>query len=239
MSNSTYIYVNIPEYRLKIFEKNKVIKEHKVVVGTPYTPTPIIESAVHKIVANPYWTVPRSIAIREIIPKIKKDSTYLERNGYKVVDNKLKSVNESTIDWNNVNSREFDYWFKQDKGRGNALGLVKFVFPNDYNVYLHDTPSKSKFQYDIRAYSHGCVRVHNPEELADFVLKKFVSNKTNVKYTIKKQRHKIYYLPEELPIHIQYFTCSGDDEGNIYFHVDIYKKDKKAMKELFPGYLPV
>ena len=237
INTSNSIYVNIPEYKLHILNNNKVVKQHDVVVGNPKTPTPVLESNINKIVANPYWVVPKSIAFNEIIPRIKRDSTFLKRNGYEVVDNYLNPVDVSAIDWNTVNEFNFDYWFRQNKGRGNALGLVKFLFPNDYSVYLHDTPSKNKFKYDIRAYSHGCVRVKNPEELAEYVISNFyIKEKDNVKEIIRKKIHKEYDLDVEIPVYLKYITCSADEKGNIIFLTDIYGKDNKEISMLFPDF---
>lgn len=237
INTSHSIFVNIPEYKLHILNNNKIVQQHDVVVGNPKTPTPILESNINKVVANPYWVVPKSIAINEIIPRIKKDSTFLKRNRYEVVDKFLNPVDISAIDWNSVTASNFDYWFRQNKGRGNALGLVKFLFPNDYSVYLHDTPSKSKFKYDIRAYSHGCVRVKNPEELAEYVISNFYAKESdNVKDIIKKKIHKEYELDVEIPVYLKYITCSADEKGNIIFLTDIYKKDGDEIKSLFPDY---
>lgn len=233
LKNRNSILVNIPEFRLHYYDNQGLNTTFNVVVGKRHTPTPEITSKINRIVANPYWTVPKSITHNEIIPKLKKDSTFLQRNGYSVIDNFENPVNASSIDWESVKAGEFDYWIRQNNSRSNALGVVKFLFPNNHRVYLHDTQSKKLFNKKVRAYSHGCVRVQNPRELAQMIIS---SNKKTDKpldiYKIidSKARHDIR-LDEPISIYIRYFTCTADTEGNIYFHPDIYSRDKKEMEE--------
>ena len=235
IENDNFIFVNIPEYKLTLFENREATKEHIVVVGRPSTPTPVLNSTITKVVANPYWVVPKSITYNEILPRVSKDSTYLQRNGYELVDYKLNPVDISNLSEMSYESGK--YWLRQKKGNGNALGLVKFVFPNDKRVYLHDTPSKSKFNYDIRAYSHGCVRVHKPQELAEYITSKYAleeEKETEFADYIKKRRHKEFELANKLDVHLSYLTCKGNENGEIFFFTDIYKKDKKSIEALFP-----
>ena len=238
ITDTAYLFVNIPEYKLRFIDQNSVVREHIVVVGKPSSPTPELRSEIVKIVANPYWTVPRSISYTEILPHVRKDSNYLKRNGYEVIDNFLNSIDHSSINWQEVTYNELKgFWIRQKHGKGNALGSVKFHFPNEYSVFLHDTPSQSKFSKDIRAYSHGCVRVDNPEELAEFVLQHFAqSEKNNFKELIKKREHKEIALEKQLPVYLKYVTAGGDSEGNIFFYTDIYSKDDEAINALFPGW---
>lgn len=231
-----YLFVNIPEYKLYAFEKDQMIEEFRVVVGKKRTPTPTVSSKLEKIIANPYWTVPRSITRNELLPRIRKDSTFLARNRYFVIDWKEDKVDLNELDWESDDPFGKRYWLRQQYGGGNALGKVKFIFPNNYRVYLHDTPSKKLFKRDKRAYSHGCIRVHNPEKLAQYLSDKYVSvenDSVNIKAAIASKKRQEYAVNSNVEVHIQYLTCSVNSEGNLIFFDDIYKKDEKALEELF------
>jgi murein L,D-transpeptidase YcbB/YkuD len=128
------------------------------------------------------------------------------------------------------------YWIRQKYGRGNALGQVKFLFPNNYRVYLHDTPSKKLFKRSYRAYSHGCVRIENPAKLAQYLIDNYTSSsnhKKNINSIIRTRKRNVIELPIGVPIHIQYLTCMGNDNGEMVFYPDIYKRDEAQIKELF------
>ncbi len=234
LKNRNSILVNIPEFCLHYYDKEGRNTSFKIIVGKKYTPTPILTSQVNRIIANPYWTVPKSITFDEIIPRIKRDSTYLQRNGFSLIDNYENPVNATSIDWSSINPGEFDYWIRQKNSRSNALGVVKFLFPNKYRVYLHDTQSKRLFQKNIRAYSHGCIRVQNPQELAQMILSTNTKPEKNIDFKdlmISKERHDIK-LDEPISIFVRYYTCTADKEGNIYYHPDIYSRDGRELKEL-------
>lgn len=234
IDNSNHILVNIPEFQLYYYNKLGKEVNFNVVVGKKSSPTPLIQSQIELIVANPYWTVPQSITRNEMLPRIKKDSLYLKKHGFSVVDNYNKPIDESTIDWNQVKPNEFKYWLRQTN-RNNALGVVKFLFPNEYSVYLHDTQSKRLFKRRVRAYSHGCVRVENPEELAQLIVEDDNAENKNIdiENLIKRKDKKEIKVADPLPIHIRYYTCTADSAGNISFHTDIYSKDELAIQELF------
>lgn len=230
------VLVNIPEFRLHYYNPAGKSRTFNVVVGKTYTQTPLLTSKIERIIANPYWTVPKSITFNEFIPKIKKDSLYLQKHGFSVIDKFENPVDASQIDWNNVKRGEFDYWIRQPNGGRNALGVVKFVFPNKFSVYLHDTQSKRLFERSVRAYSHGCVRVQNPEELAQCILQDYYSNKSekeiNFSTIVQKKERVSLRLDESLPVYIRYYTCTADTLGNISYHPDIYKKDDASMEKI-------
>lgn len=236
LNSANCVLVNIPEFRLHYYNPAGELQSFNVVVGKSYTPTPLLTSKIERIVANPYWTVPKSITFNEFIPKIKKDSLYLQKHGYSVIDKFENPVDASQIDWNNVKRGEFDYWIRQPNGGRNALGTVKFLFPNKYSVYLHDTQSKRLFNRNVRAYSHGCVRVQNPEELAQCILQDYYTSKSdtevNFKNIVRKKDRVELKLTESLPVYIRYYTCTADTLGNISYHPDIYKKDEASMEEI-------
>ena len=186
------------------------------------------------IIAYPFWHVPRSISINEILVNAQKDTTYLYRNNYEILNYTKDKLDPNSIDWKEVNEGNFNYLIRQKGGVSNALGLVKFIFPNKYSIYLHDTPTKYYFDFETRAYSHGCVRVQNALDLADHIL-----STDNNKYTldsifkyIDKKEEKSMLLNTKIPIYIVYFTTNVDSSGNIIFYNDVYEKDDNLIAEL-------
>mgnify|MGYP001606062302 CR=1 FL=1 len=227
-----YIFVNIPSYQLKVYQNNNLKKTFKVVVGKPSNPTPEINDEMEYLILFPFWNVPYSISTKELLPKIKKDSTYLARNNYQVFTNKNKPINSAEINWESISENNFNYNIRQNSGNGNSLGLIKFVFPNKHSIYIHDTPSKGFFMNDIRAYSHGCVRLQNPFGLADIILS-YDNNKYNVDSVhvfIANKNQKRIKLNKKIPINIEYFTCGTDTNNTIVFYKDIYELDGKLEK---------
>lgn len=234
--DENYLFVNIPSFKLWAVQAKKNTRLFNVIVGKKTSPTPVLSSKINKIVANPFWTVPKSITRHEMLHKIRKDSTYLQRNGYMIINNQEKQVDITEIDWSENDPLGNQYWIRQKNGRGNALGRIKFLFPNIYRVYIHDTPSKALFQKEYRAYSHGCVRIEKPELLAQYIINNYASLKgdtINIKSLINSKERNVIELPVEVPIHIQYITCMGNDEGILEFYKDIYKQDEDQLKELF------
>ncbi len=231
--NDDYIFVNIPSCEMKFYKNNKIKKSLNVVVGKPSTHTPELNDEMEYMIIYPFWNLPYSISSKELLPKIKKDSTYLKRNGYRVFSNKYKAINTNDINWNNVTENNFDYKIRQNGGGGNSLGIIKFIFPNKNSIYFHDTPSKRYFKNEIRAYSHGCVRVQYPLQLAEIILEsdKNEYNIDSVNTYVNKKEQKRITLNTKIPVHIQYFTCGTDSNNNIIFYKDIYGLDRK-LEEL-------
>ncbi|MBI9055197.1 MAG: L,D-transpeptidase family protein [Bacteroidales bacterium] len=235
-TSKNYLFVNIPEFKLHVIESNQIKDVFNVIVGKKKTPTPTLTSTIEKVIANPYWTVPRSILTNEMVHKIRKDSTYLTRNGYYVIDNYEETVNDSVINWNQNDPLGKKYWLRQINSRNNALGQVKFIFPNDFSVYLHDTPSKRLFRNTNRTYSHGCIRLENPDKLAQYLSDHYYKDKElNIKSLISKRKRQEIKLSEKINIHIQYITCSGNENNDMVFYNDIYNLDKDEIKAVFPN----
>jgi murein L,D-transpeptidase YcbB/YkuD len=186
------------------------------------------------IVTNPVWFVPRKIAMNEILPKIKSDSGYLKRNGFRILDENYQAVSESSINMAELSADNFNYTFRQNRGSDNSLGKVKFLFSNPYSIYLHDTPSKALFNKDIRAFSHGCIRVKDPERLAGYIIREINTDTTDINNLIRSGRHYDININGRLSIHIRYITCEADETGNVYFYKDIYGIDKKELEEFTP-----
>jgi L,D-transpeptidase YcbB len=224
------LYVNIPAYQLKVFRQNKLVDTYRVIVGAPKTPTPQLVSKVERVISNPVWDVPTSIAQNELLPKIKADTGYLRRNNFRLVDRHNKTVNAQQIDINQISNAE--YFIRQDASSDNALGKVKFIFSNPYAVYLHDTPGRTLFAKDTRDMSHGCVRLQNPEKLAGYLVNVIQSDSTDISGLISKGIHREFNLSISVPIRISYITCDADEKGNLYFYKDIYGIDEKELLEL-------
>lgn len=235
-----YLFINIPEFKLYLIESNKEKEVFNVIVGTKETPTPILTSGIEKVIANPYWTVPRSIVTNEMLRRIRSDSTYLKRNGFFVINNAEERVNDSVIDWNENDPLGNKYWIRQMNNQYNALGQVKFIFPNNHSVYLHDTQSKKLFKKNKRTFSHGCIRLENPEKLAQYLTDNYYSqNKNNIRSLISGKKRHVIDLSEKIKIHVQYITCLGTQNSDMIFLKDIYNKDKEEIKAIFPNQIEI
>jgi murein L,D-transpeptidase YcbB/YkuD len=199
-----FIVVNIPSYRLTYFKDGKAALVSNVVVGTALNETVIFSGMMSYVVFSPYWNVPKSIRDKEILPAIKKNKDYLAKHN---------------MEWNGSNIR-------QKPGPNNSLGLVKFLFPNSNNIYLHDTPAKNLFSQEKRAFSHGCIRVQKPKELAQLILQDDPNwNPEKIDAAMKSGKEKWYTLKNKIPVYIGYFTAWVDDDGLVNFHKDIYGRD--------------
>ncbi len=232
---SSYLYVNIPEYRLTYYKNDTLQLASNVVVGGNYNRTPEIYSKLSYLVAYPFWNVPQSISVREIMVKAKKDSNYMHKNNYEVFTKKLKEIPLEEMEWDTLNAKNFNFYVRQKGGSSNALGFVKFIFHNDFSIYFHDTPTKYHFNRDIRNYSHGCIRVEKAMQLADTLLKsdRNLYNLDSVKSYIEKQKEKKMMFTQKLPIYLQYITCAVNQNNRLIFYKDIYGLDDKIRKVLF------
>ena len=205
------ILVNIPSYRLNYYKEGKVVLKSNVVVGSTMNKTVIFSGMMSYIVFSPYWNVTPHIIKTEILPAMKNNKNYLSRHN---------------MEWNNGAVR-------QKPGSSNSLGLVKFLFPNSNNIYLHDTPSKSLFSSEKRAFSHGCIRVEKPVELANLILQAdSFWTPEKVDKAMHKKKEVWCSLKNKIPVYIGYFTAFVDDDGDINFYKDIYKKDEQLAAML-------
>lgn len=225
-----YFFANIPDFTFKVYHNDTIVIDNKTVVGTFTNQTPEIESKLSYFIVNPEWYVPNSITTKELIPKMQKDPTYLSRNNYAISTNGV-SIND--IDWANADPSTFNYKIKQKSGNSNALGKVKFIFDNKHSVYFHDTPSKSFFNKEIRSYSHGCVRLQDPFEVAEFVIQQ--EEKEGWQELLDSVRIKKItktFTPSKIhPIHIGYFTSAGDDNKRLKTMIDIYQKNDTLLSK--------
>lgn len=233
--HENFLFVNIPEFKLHVIESKQEKEVFNVIVGKTETPTPIFSSNLETVITNPHWTVPKSI-VNEMLPKIRRDSTYLQKNGYVVIDGREQVVDMSSIDWSLSDPLGTRYFLRQMNSSSNALGLVKFIFPNEYNVYIHDTPSRGLFRNTTRTYSHGCIRLENPDKLAQYLTDRYIDDESlNIKKLISSKESKTINLKQKLGVHIQYITCSGNDGYGMEFYKDIYNLDRDEMATVFPN----
>jgi L,D-transpeptidase YcbB len=238
-----YIYVNIPDYRLSAYDVGKPVLNMRVVVGSEYkNATPVFADSMTFVVFRPYWYVPQRILVREILPRIRKKRSYLARNHFEVVDAKYESrvLNPRRINWSRVDLTKVR--MRQRGGSPtNPLGLVKFMFPNQFAIYLHDTPTRRSFSRPQRTLSHGCVWVEKPVELADYVLAGQGDwNEKKIRQAMltahsasaggRVDGHSVT-LEQPLPVYIVYFTAYVRD-GIVNFRRDPYGKDREAIARL-------
>ena len=229
------IMVNIAAFELQVIEDEEVVLAMRVVVGKAYRRTPVFSDTVRYIVLNPNWHVPRSIAVDELIPKIQSDPSYLERFGMRLLTSgpNPQEVDPSTVDWSTMKADSFPYRFRQDPGRLNALGHIKFMFPNAYDVYLHDTPSRALFAETQRDFSHGCIRIEKPLDLAVYLMRKGSRwDREAIEETLDEGTERTIYLPRPTPIHLLYWTAWADEDGTIQFRRDINGVDQVLGKAL-------
>jgi murein L,D-transpeptidase YcbB/YkuD len=209
-----HVEVNIPDYEVSVIENGKVALRARVVVGKEETPTPIFSNTMKFLIVNPYWNVPPSIIRKEMLPKLASDPGYFQRMGYEVF------------------TRAGHLVVRQPPGERNALGRIKFMFPNDFSVYMHDTPTRKLFAESKRAFSHGCVRVDDPFRFAETVLGRANGwSEQRVKKLIGGKERYVY-LPRPLPVHLEYFTAFVDDSGELQLRDDVYGYSRRVKAAL-------
>jgi murein L,D-transpeptidase YcbB/YkuD len=223
-----YVVVNIPAFDLNVFEGEKAIMHMRVILGNRLQRTPPLSSKINAIELNPFWKIPMSIAKNEVLPILKKDPSYLMRENIRIYSdwtNQARRLDPRTIRWKQITPERFPYRLVQAPGPSNPLGRIKFLLPNEFDVYIHDTPSKHLFQRDARAFSHGCIRIERPLELAYYLLKNNPKWLDRIEEWIKKGKTKRIIVPEPIDTHIVYFTAWVEPNGAIQFRPDIYGAD--------------
>ncbi|MBX2840562.1 MAG: L,D-transpeptidase family protein [Flammeovirgaceae bacterium] len=231
-----FLIVNIAGFELFLIKDGEEVWHTNVVVGKKYHETPVFKNQIKYIVFNPTWTVPRSIVEKETLPKMRIDPNYINSNQMEIVDYSGNIISQNSLDQSSLTISKFPYMIRQKPGDHNALGRVKFIFPNSYSIYLHDTPSKSFFSRTSRAYSHGCVRVENPLILAEKLLDDPVKyNQEKIQEILKTNKTKSIFLKEKLDVILLYWTAEIHPDGKLYFKEDVYGRDKAVLKELDEG----
>lgn len=226
-----YVMVNTAGFVLDLTDNNKSVLSMKIIAGTTTHHTPIFSADMTYIVLNPWWDIPASIARNEIIPKTKRNPSYLKQENIKVYKSRKEGgyeVSARSINWKAVNAKTASYRFRQTPGPWNALGQIKFIFPNPYNIYLHDTPGKHLFSKTVRTFSHGCIRIEKPLDLATYLLRND-PNWTREKLTsaINLKKEKKIVLDDPVKVYVYYYTSWVDEEDNPCFRWDIYGFDRE------------
>lgn len=230
----TYVWVNLPAYQLRVIDSDTVALTSKVIVGAPKTRSPVLTSEIVNFITYPQWTVPYSIIFKEMLPRIQKDISYLAKQNLMVVDKNDSVIDPATINWYKLSKNNFPYLLRQRQGDDNSLGLMKFNFRNKYDVYLHDTNARSLFGRNVRALSHGCIRVQEWEKLSHFLVRN-----DSIRYApdtirawIDRQEKHVISNFLHLPIFIRYFTCEVQ-ENKIRFYDDVYGDDRLLAQRYF------
>ena len=233
-----YVTVNIPEFMLRVVEDNKVVHQTRVVTGKPDKQTPVISDEMEEIVFNPYWNVPNSIKMQEIAPYFGGgggffggwDTSILQRHGLRLRGANGRDIDPDMVDWSRNDLRNFD--LVQPPGPTNVLGTVKFVFPNKHDVYMHDTTQKGLFAQSVRAESHGCMRVQNPQQMALLLLHHDQGwSQAQINSALDGEDNHIQ-LKTHIPVYITYFTLKVNDDGSISTYGDIYGHDSRMAAAL-------
>ena len=217
--NGDYLAVNIPEFKLHVYHADSLLWSCNVVVGQTMHQTTLFYGEIKQVVFSPYWNVPKSIVRKEIIPGINKDTGYISKHGMEI-----------------TGQRDGFPIVRQKPGPENSLGLVKFLFPNSYDIYLHDTPSKSLFGETSRAFSHGCIRVMEPLKLAEFLLKNRKDwDPDKIEQAMHSGKEEYVSLHTKVPVFIAYFTAFTDRDNRLNFRKDIYRLDELLASMILTG----
>ena len=221
-----YVMVNIPAAQIEAVEGDRVVLRHTAIVGKIDRQTPIVNSKINEIIVNPYWNAPVSIVRKDIIPLMRKNPNYLKDSHIRLLAPDGSEVDPTTVDWSTEEAAK--YRFRQDPGTGNAMASVKINFPSPDGVYMHDTPQKAFFQRDMRALSHGCVRLQDPRGMAAAVLD------TSVDYIADKlaQGHSSQQVTRKIPVYVAYFTAWPDMSGKVEYFDDVYGRDDRLRQAL-------
>ncbi len=234
-----YLAVNIAGFDAVLVRNGERIWAARAIVGRPYRMTPLFRSDMTYIVFNPTWTVPPTILKKDLLPKVKSDPSFLARNSFKVVDRGGQTVDASAIDWSAARAGTLPYQIVQQPGNKNALGRVKFMFPNKYQVYLHDTPDRSLFQRAARTYSSGCIRVDQPVELARLLLNGAPEwSPARIDKVLAGKKTVTARLPVAVPVFLLYWTVEVPADGSVHFRNDIYERDPPILAELRKEFRP-
>ena len=229
----SFVIVDIAGFHAGLNQEGKMVWTVRVQVGKPYRNTPVFKSAIRYLEFNPTWTIPPGILSKDILPAVKRNPDYLKKRNINVIDRDGKVIDQSLIDWSQYPGRHFPYILRQEPGPDNALGQVKFIFPNEHFVYLHDTPRKSLFDRSERTFSSGCIRVEKPLELAELLLNNPKEwNAAKIKEIINSKQTAKIFLPEPMPVLLLYWTVAVDEDGTVHFKQDPYGRDKAIVEGL-------
>lgn len=229
-----HVRVNIAGFRTEVVRDGETVLSLRSVVGKPYRQTPVFSDRIRYVVFNPSWNVPHSIAVEDILPRLRENPDYLREMNFRVFDGwgpNSVEVDPTQVDWSGMTARTFPYRFQQQPGPLNALGRVKFMFPNSFSIYLHDTPARDLFGQTRRDFSSGCIRVENPMELAEFLLGEEWT-RDRIQDVLTEGSERTVSLPDPVPVHMLYWTAWVDEDDTLQWRDDIYDRDA-ALADAF------
>jgi len=232
---SRYVLANIPGFQVHVVEAGQVIKTMRTIVGRKRRPTPVLSSMITYLEINPYWYVPPKIAREDLLPKIQKNTNFLIRQNFRVFDSwdeDARELNPFAIDWSSLSEDHFPFRLRQEPAAGNALGRVKFMFPNEMSVYIHDTPSKGLFGKSSRPFSSGCVRVEEPLELVSLLLSRQDWDQVRLSEAVASNQRQVVILDEPVPVYLVYLTAWVEENGETHFREDIYGHDQELFSAM-------
>lgn len=229
-----FVIVDIAGYEVVYYDDSQPLWRARAVVGKPYRATPVFRDKIRYLEFNPTWTIPPTILKKDILPKLEKDPGYLAKRNIRVLGQGMKEIDPMKIDWSRyASAKKFPYFLRQDPGPQNALGLVKFMFPNKHAVYLHDTPGRSLFDKTERTFSSGCIRVERPFELVELLLHDPAKwDQAAIKEIVDSRRTVRMNLPESVPVLLMYWTVRDNGDGVLGFKQDIYGRDRAVLEAL-------
>lgn len=232
---SRFVFVNLADQHLTLVENDRPVWRSRLIVGRTYHATPVFSEKMEYIVLNPNWNIPRSIAANEMLPLLRRDPTALSARNISVKTgwgDTARVIDPRSVNWQTVGRQSFPYRLQQGPGPNNALGRIKFMFPNRFNVYIHDTPTKHLFARARRTLSHGCMRVQNPIELARHILDGQGWSKARISSALRTGKRRVVGLSNPWPVYVTYLTAWTDENGINHFRPDIYGRDKKLRRAL-------
>jgi murein L,D-transpeptidase YcbB/YkuD len=230
-----YLLVNIPGFKLNVVENHHVVDSMRAIVGTSERRTPVFSAVMTYMEINPYWNIPRQIAGEDILPKIHHDPNFLQRQNIQVFNSwqiNAPALDPMAIDWKRYSKEYFPFRLRQDPSASNALGQFKFIFPNHFSVYIHDTPAKSLFSRNRRSFSSGCVRIEKPLTLANYLLAAQGWDGDKIQSKVKSRKRRVVVLDKPIAVHLVYLTAWADRDGTIHFFHDLYERDERQIAEI-------
>jgi murein L,D-transpeptidase YcbB/YkuD len=240
-----HMLVNIAEFQLKVMDNDTQVLKMRVVVGKDYRRTPEFTGQMSYMVLNPFWRIPHKLAVEDFLPRIRTDKDFFKRQQIRVFENwkaGAPEIDPDSVNWNQMNKKNFSYKLVQDPGPFNALGNIKFMFPNKFSVYLHDTPAKHLFEQKKRNLSSGCIRIENPVDLAAYLVRDESDwTREKILETIMSRETKVIRILRPIPIHVLYSTSWVEADGTVQFREDLYGRDRllyAALKEPIGRQLP-
>ncbi|MCP4319389.1 MAG: L,D-transpeptidase family protein [Hyphomicrobiales bacterium] len=226
---SRHVFINQPAFRATYVKNDKDAISMRVVVGKRSNQTSFFQDEIETVEYNPYWGVPRSIIVNEMLPKLRQDPSYLDRLGYELTDRRGRRVSSRNVNWYSVGTNTVPVDVRQPPGRRNALGELKILFPNKHAIYMHDTPAKKLFERDARAFSHGCVRLQDPRGMAAAVLGK---SREHIAQQIAQGQNMAEPVAGNIPVYVSYFTAWPNEDGTVGYYADMYGRDKHLDKAI-------